>query len=283
MVFLSLIVRCFNEPFLDEFVDYYFAEGVNIIYILFDTKSTIPISDKVKNNPFVIIIPSENINNIVKENLWKNTNILYSKIRHTSEWFMYIDCDEFITTRKHSQLTICDELKTTFKDADCIKIPWIMMSCNGIENDPNSLLEDLTYRWNHDLKHVHPNNWTKGRCRYDKIEVKCIFKGKKFNNLSMHIPLEPIGDINCVNSINCNKSIVSPFYNNLREKDINVARLICHHYRIISKESCLRKIKTSNLSGYNCDVENLLLCDYPEIIDETLKIKFINKIKKVEN
>ena len=279
MHFLTLITRCKDEPYMEEFVKYYISEGVERIHIL-DDNSIIPFSKYVLEHPNVKIHKS---NGNFKKDQMEDAQKLYSRIRNKSKWFIFVDCDEFITTRKNLNNTIVDELKTKFKNADCIKVPWIMMSCNGIENDPNSLLEDLTYRWNHDLKHIHPNNWVKGRCRYDKIEVKCIFKGKKFNNLSMHIPLEPIGDINCVNSINCNKSIVSFFYNNLREKDINVARLICHHYRIISKESCLRKIKTSNLSGYNCDVENLLICDYPEIIDETLKIKFINKIKKVEN
>ena len=45
---LALIVRYLNEPFLDEFVQYYLSEGIDNIFILYDIDSTIPISDKVK-------------------------------------------------------------------------------------------------------------------------------------------------------------------------------------------------------------------------------------------
>ena len=284
MVFLSLIVRCFNEPFLDEFVDYYFAEGVNIIYILFDTKSTIPISDKVKNNPLVMIIPSET-NDTIHENLWKNTNILYSKIRHTSEWFMYIDCDEFITTRKHSQLTICDELKTTFKDTDCIKIPWIMMSCNKRDKDPPNILQHIVHRWNHDKKHPHPTNWFKGRCRYNTIQVKCIFKSKIFNHITDHCPSIPSngGSFRCVDGVYNRPYALNSSYANLREHDINNALLICHHYRVISRDSCKRKYLNSGFSAYQGDWKNLWLCDYSEVIDKTLLIKSRNRQKLLEN
>ena len=48
--FLSLITRYLNEPFLEEFVEYYMAEGVDHIFVLYDVDSTIPINDNVKNN-----------------------------------------------------------------------------------------------------------------------------------------------------------------------------------------------------------------------------------------
>ncbi len=45
---LALITRYLNEPFLDEFVEYYLSEGVDNIFILYDIDSTIPISDEIK-------------------------------------------------------------------------------------------------------------------------------------------------------------------------------------------------------------------------------------------
>jgi len=64
----------------------------------------------------------------------------------------------------------------------------------------------------------------------------------------------------------------------LRENDIENGILLCYHYRIISKENCINKLQ-NNLwyiqDGYTID--DLLSCDYPEIIDETLKYKTINK------
>ena len=58
MHFLSVITRYLNEPFLEEFVNYYFSEGVDHIYVLYDTDSTIPISQKIVDNPNVTIVNS---------------------------------------------------------------------------------------------------------------------------------------------------------------------------------------------------------------------------------
>ena len=60
MKFLSLIIRYLNEPFLDEFVNYYLSEGVDQIFVLYDIDSTLPISDQVKQNSHVTIINSLN-------------------------------------------------------------------------------------------------------------------------------------------------------------------------------------------------------------------------------
>ena len=185
MSFLSIITRYFNEPYLDEFVEYYFHEGVDKIYILYDVHSTMSISSHVKSNPKVEIFKSEKF----EEHELLDVNDIYTKIRDVSKWFMFIDIDEFITTKKNGNITIRKELMTTFKDVDCIKIPWVMMACGSIKRDPPSLLQNLCYRWNHDLRHPHPNNWHKGRCRYEKIEVKCIFKSEKFDYITWHYPV----------------------------------------------------------------------------------------------
>ena len=279
MVFLSLIVRYYNEPFLDEFVDYYFSEGVNIIYILYDTKSTIPISDKVKNNPRVFIVQSIIELSTNKENFWKGTNELYKRIRHTSKWFIYVDCDEFINTRTNPNSTIRDELMTTFKDADCIKIPWIMMSCNKRNTDPPNILQHIVHRWNHDKKHPHPTKWTKGRCRYRHIQVKCIFKSQIFDYITDHCPNPPSNNkpFKCVDGVYNNLANLNSLHNNLRENDINNAFMVCHHYRVISKQSCRRKFVNNGFGAYNGDFKNLWICDYNEVLDETLKEKSIRK------
>ena len=50
MKFLSLITRYLNEPFLEEFVEYYFSEGVDHIFVLYDIDSTMAINEIIKNN-----------------------------------------------------------------------------------------------------------------------------------------------------------------------------------------------------------------------------------------
>lgn len=272
MLFLTLITRCRNEPFLSEFVEYYLSQGVDMIHVI-DDQSSIDYSE-LQKHPKVTFHKAKLFTNYKTQ--LADVNQLYNQIRNTSEWFIYVDCDEYINTRKNPKKTIRDELKSTFKNVDAIKVPWIMMASNGREKDPKRLLVENVYRWNHDKKHPHKNNWRKGRCRYDQIEVKCIFKGSKFNKVSVHCPTSTQSYI-CVNSVNAEVEDLNSFYKNLREKDINSAYMICHHYRIVSLESCLRKIKDTKINAYKTKLVNLLLSDHSEIIDESLKTKVISE------
>ena len=185
-----------------------------------------------------------------------------------------VDVDEFITTKKNITNTIKDELNTTFKDVDCIKIPWVMMSCNNRDKNPKSILLENTFRWNHNEK--HPHKIYKFRCRYKLIEVKCIFKTDKFDKISLHHPNETVGDCIIVDSIKKKKQGLNTFYNNLRENDIKNGYLLCYHFRIISRENCVNKLNKAQYSKYK--LEDLMRSDHPEIIDETLKNKTSNKL-----
>jgi hypothetical protein len=264
--FIALISRCKDELYVKEFVNYYINQGVDNIYIIDDDSSNKEIYNDIINNNKVEIIFDENI--IEKQSI----NILYNNIKNNYEWIIYVDIDEFITTKKNINNTIKQELETTFKDCHCIKIPWVMMSCNSIKENPVSLLNTNIYRWNHDNKHINTaSNEPKFRCRYDKIEVKCIFKPKYFNDIFDHHPIDPnINNVKIVDSIQNNNSILSPFYSNLREIDIKEGYLLCYHYRIISIENCLNKIK-NNIWYKKYTLDDLLSNDYPEVIDETLK------------
>ena len=149
-----------------------------------------------------------------------------------------------------------------------------MMSSNNLENNPKSILQTNIMRWNHDLKHF--NKIKKFRCRYNKIEVKCIFKPNKFNDIFDHHPIKNSNTIKVINSINLKNEDLNPFYDNLRENDINNGFLLCYHYRIISKENNLNKLK-NNLWYINnkYTIDDLMSSDHNEIIDKTLKNKSI--------
>jgi len=273
MKFLSLITRYLNEPFLEEFVEYYLSEGVDHIFVLFDADSTIPIVPNIISNKKVTILKSTNF----EKRQTQDVNQLYSQIRNNFKWIIFVDCDEFITSTILTH-TIRDELFCRYKNADCIKIPWVMMSSDGRENDPLSILQDLTTRWDHDLKHPHPENWRKGRCRYNEIEVKCISKCSKFQNLGLHNPMNVNSDVICIESIHNNVAQINAFYNNLREKDISNASLLCYHYRVFSKESAKRKLINNKLDGYKPNVlQYLLQSDHSEKQDLFMKNKSIAK------
>ena len=117
------------------------------------------------------------------------------------------------------------------------------------KNNPNNLLTEITYRWDHDKKHPNKslkirnkhnnipnrlaeslsrrtnhreNELSKFQCLYDTIGCKCIFKPAKFKGIRDHHPLKGFNFIS-VNSVNLKKCKVDPFYKNLREKDIENA------------------------------------------------------------
>jgi len=279
MYFISLLVRYFNEPYIQEFVDHYFYEGIDHIYILYDVKSTMPLPDCIKKNPRISIQNAYHINSTPQSNLWKEANEWYRKIRNKSKWFMYVDCDEFITTyHTHPSLTIRNLLQQGFHNVDCIKIPWVMMSCNKRENDPPSLLQNITHRWNHDLKHPHPHDWKKGQCRYDKIQVKSIFKTAIFCHFNDHMPdIYTIPKPVCINTVNGKRENYDWIFKNLRERSIENAVLLCFHYRVISKESCIRKMSNNGFKDYQKQWELLMESDHPDKVETYLRQKSIQR------
>ena len=274
MLFLGLITRCKDEFFIKEFCDYYLTQGVDKIYVIDDDSKDKSIYDNINDNKVEIIYEK----NIIKNNY---VNKLYPKIKSNFKWIIICDIDEFITTKKNINNTIKDELETTFKDVDCVKIPWVMMASNNRDKNPKSVLLENTYRWNHDMKHPH-KIW-KFRCRYDSIEVKSIFKPEKFDQINDHLPKYKKGTTNYkyVDSINNKPSSFNVFYRNLRENDIKNGYLLCYHYRIISNENNLNKFKNNSwyIGGNAGSLNDLKNSDHSEIIDETLK----NKVEKQEN
>jgi hypothetical protein len=264
---IGLITRCKDEPYIAEFVRYYLSQGVDHIYVV-DDDSDAHLYDTIHTNPCVTIVKHK-INN------WKHQFVgcsrLYKSIRNQYDWIINVDVDEYITTKKNGRNTIRQELETTFKDCMCVKVPWVMMSINNQQKNPPSLLETNVYRWNHDNKHVARIKEKKFMCRYDEIEVKCIFKPAYFNDIYMHHPLLPTAStVKIVESIRNTNSDLSCYYNNLREADIRDGYLLCYHYRIVSVAHCIEKIKT-NLHYKKYTLNDLLSMDYPEIVDETLK------------
>tara|TARA_R110000796_G_scaffold225064_3_gene341420 strand:+ start:779 stop:1678 length:900 start_codon:yes stop_codon:yes gene_type:complete len=284
--FLTILLRIRNENlFLESFIKHYFAEGVDEIHIL-DDNSTQPLPDIV-NDPRVFVYEATHFKSHHEKLI--DAQLLYSHLlKDKTEWFMFIDADEFITTRRNSEKTIREELETTFKDADLIKIPWVMFGSNGQDKNPKQVLTETTWRWDHNLKHPHPKEalkiWKHRCCKYDKIEVKSIFKTKAFNKLTTHCPSDPLYNINIVDSIDnipnyANVDETEIWYYNLREECINRAYLTCNHYRNISKEQMEQKSNDSHLPLYrvsNC-YELQLASDFSDIEDTFLKEKAIKR------
>ena len=276
---IGLITRCKDEKYISTFVDYYLNEGVDKIFIIDDGSNDKSIYDKIVSNENVKIYFSKNIieNNVAQK--------VYDKIRNSFDWMIYVDVDEYITAKKNKGNTIREELLSTFKYADCVQIPWVMMSFNSIPYDPDNLLESNTYRWNHNQKHINKmSSDHKFRCRYKKIEIKCIFKTNKFDIIKDHSPKTSQEiKLKVVDGVRNKISTLGSFHKNLREDDIENGYLLCYHYRLVSLDHCKRKILENKWyidNKYN--LVDLMSNDYPELKDDTLKNKNINnKLKFV--
>lgn len=262
--FLGLIVRCKDERVVVEFCQHYFSEGVDRIIIVDDGSADLSVYSLIKDDRVTVIYERDIINR-------NYVDSLYNIIREKFTWLIYVDVDEFITGRGAESVTIKESLETVFVSADCVKVPWVMMSCNRRQEPPESLRSDLVYRWNHDLR--HPHQLKKFRCRYDQIEVKCIFRPKVFQGIFDHHPLKPIyEDVVIVDSIDGSLAKLDPFYENLREHDINRSILACYHYRIMSVRDAKNKIK-NNIWYKNYTIDELMASDYPEVYDNVLQKK----------
>lgn len=285
--FLTILVRVRNENlFLESFVKHYFAEGIDEIYIL-DDSSTEPYPSYVANHPKVHIYEATYFKTHHEKLI--DAQILYNQLlRDRTEWLMFIDADEFITTRRNPEFTIKQELQSTFVNADLIKVPWILFGSNGQDRNPKNVLTETTWRWNHDLKHPHSEQamriWPHRKCKYDKIEVKSIFRPEKFNKLTTHCPSDPVGKVNIVDGVDnidnyMNEPETEIWYHNLREDSIRRAFLACNHYRNISKEQMEQKANDSHLPLYRVDncVNLQLESDFSEIEDTFMKEKAIKR------
>ncbi|MCT0206974.1 glycosyltransferase family 2 protein [Synechococcus sp. CS-1332] len=272
---IALVTRNKEEPFLHEFCRYYLSQGVDQIYVL-DDNST----EEYRQSLFHHAKIEYRLLDDPEKNIDEEVDRLYKRIRRCYDWVIYVDVDEYITTKRNSHLTIKDELETTFKDVACIKVPWVMMSSNSRKKNPESLLQDNIYRWNHDVTHVNSrSSQRKFRCRYEEIEVKCIFRPKFFRRMYYHHPVPSRiavlrGGIKVVDGVNKNIDRISAYYNCLREDDIRNGYLLCYHYRIVSIENCLNKLQ-NNKFYRKFDLDDLMSTDYSEIKDETMRRKSI--------
>ena len=286
-MFLGLITRCLNEPYIAEFVNHYLNEGIDTIYII-DDNSKDGIYNGVKGHPQVSIVTDIAFNDGLE------LNVLYQRIREKCEWILVADMDEYVTTKKNINMSIREELQNTFIDADCIKIPWVMMSFNGLEHNPPRLLETNIYRWNHDKTHELPNAKRKFRCRRESIEVKCLFRTSEYTEVSDHHPSITVNRYvkrllpsyqkyranrtKVVDGVYNKPAKMNPFYANLREKDISNAYLLCFHYRVASIQQCHEKVKENHFFDYvGITAEDFIESDFPEIEDYTLRNKTLGR------
>ena len=124
MYFLGLITRCKDEFFIEEFCNYYLSQGVNIINIIDDNSINKTIYNNLLNNKQIIIHYMTNSNDKCHNSSCSDSctcnrviaNDIYQNVKVNFKWMIYVDVDEFITTRRNMNNTIKLELETIFKE-----------------------------------------------------------------------------------------------------------------------------------------------------------------------
>lgn len=266
--FLTVLARSKNEPFVREWVSHYTEEGADRIVIIDDASENIAIYQGLPDHVSVLYpLGGLGPNKSYSEKIDR----IYQGLRQQTKWLLFCDIDEFITSRLRPDKTIRWELTNTFHNAHCVKVPWIMMACDGRAEDPKSVRKELFTRWNHDIAHPHPN--TKFRCRLDRIEVKCIFQPRFFTFFNDHRPMRHlVNPLKVVESVTGETADLDEYFHDLREHNITNSILICHHYRLTSVAAAKHKIR-SNAFYRNISLSEFLASDHSEIVDKTLQEK----------
>ena len=287
--FLAVLTRCRDEFYIKEWVDYYLSQDVESVYIIDDDSEDKSIYDFANEGQY------KNVYIVYEKRKYQNTTtaqqckldkdspsnkVFRSEIKNKYEWLIYCDVDEFITTKKHHDMTLRERLKRLDDTVECVVVPWVLMSGANLIKNPNSVLKEVVFRHDHDKR--HPHRVQKFRCRYDKIECKCITRTNKIDILTDHGVVPTGGSLNKHNSIDLKKDkrLSNGQFVDLRNEDIENGELLCYHYRYISEEHAMGKLETNGWyinDGYS--FEEFKSSSYAEIHDNTLfnKLKLYDK------
>ena len=285
---LCIVSRCKDEPYVKEFCDYYISQGVDMIYIIDDSSNSTAIYNTVKDNGLVKVITDQcktAAHNGICPPICRCNRVvaseIYKTLRSKYKWFMYIDMDEYICTKKHADMTIKDQLinleKVMNLSIECIFVPWVNMSNTNLIENPPSILEHVTYRPDYDKIYNEPDivGGLGNKFSLKNRNGKCIFTGRLFHDITDHHPTHPVKKtiklsatdmmpVDKSTKLTCNDSIDNSYF-------------VCYHYRYISEEQIKCKLKTNNwykINGYNWkNIKQMF--DLADYLDLTMRNKYI--------
>jgi hypothetical protein len=193
-----------EEPYIDEWIKYHLALGFSHIYI-YDNSLTNSLKNKKSNNVTVIHFPGS-----TKQLEAYNLCIVQYKNKHN--WCAFIDCDEFIVLKKHTDII---SFLNYFDKYNSIALNWLMF---GTSNEKVYRDEPVTSRFRYCARKTNEH-------------FKCICKLSSITMfINPHRPLELIYDTNgqpILDSVNYNGTL-------------DIACI--HHYYTKSEEEFLKKI-----------------------------------------
>ena len=196
-----------EEPYIDEWIKYHLVLGFNHIYI-YDNSDNYSLKDKKTDKVTVIHFPG-----ITKQLEVYNLCIVQYKKKH--KWCAFIDCDEFIVLKKHSNI---NEFLKDYDSHDSIGLNWKMF---GTSNEKIYRDEPVTSRFKYCNKNID-------------IQIKSISKLSNINiYVSPHYPVLLKG-----NNYDTRGNIITGPFNDKGSDEI----ACIHHYYTKSEEEFLKKI-----------------------------------------
>ena len=279
--FLCVISRVHNElRKVRSFVPHYLFEGFDFILLL-DDRSEPPVHSTH---------PAVHVRRVDLRVYDKQYHILESYIQNelrNCSWVASVDIDELLTTRRHINTTVREELlamhkmmmienytkrkkKNNFTHVNAINVPWIHFSFHSANNVVNNMALDMTCRRNHSLHHYGTSPKTMDT--FYKIATKPLFRPQRCHFKNVHC-------LSCDNQVEgasgrrhgCNGLL-------FHEEQIRQAVFVIHHYRFLDLEDIRQKCKNGAFIGQQYNVKNcvkvMLGANYCEVVDDTMRIKY---------
>jgi len=249
---LVVIARVRNEAIhLREFPQHYFDEGAERIIII-DNNSEPPVHFAHSN--ITVIRGRLKRGDDKRRTEMKDVEAAMhrcGKLGYT--WAANVDADEYMTTRKHTNRTLIQELQISFADVDAIGIPWLFMM-SDFAREPASVLVDIRRRWDMD-RHHHTGGPRKYRDRFWFVEYKHIERLRRFESLPRPHQVKMEAGAVIVDGVEKRReggSLSAVAYRRLSEAKIANALLLTYHFRFSSFEAIAHKCNaTSALQTYN--------------------------------
>lgn len=251
---------------LTEWIQYYINQGVEHFYLI-DNGSTDDYESKnIEYEGKITLVKDDTRYKSLTQNILA-TKYFLEKVKKSSTWVMYLDCDEYIYIPEFENIQCFledfDKREEYLKITD-IFVPWKIFGSSNLEKQPRSIIQSFDKRLSCEsfINRSKTNYYGHGKTitRTEHLTELCIHK---CNFVVPRQTLNPDYSINNVEHF---------FKNNLYKNNF----IFCNHYMVMSKEYYF-EVKSKRTGGHgatrnihyfkqndNNDIEDRMLIEYLE-------------------
>lgn len=235
---LSIGVMFKNEAhIMDEWVKHYLRIGADHLYMInhWSNDNYMDILSSYINEKKVTLFNSKH--EMKRYGQINAYNKLITPHVKESNWFAFLDMDEFLYSRKNNN--VIDILNNS--EYNAYSVPWINFGSNGLLDTPKSVIKSFTRRANYDNRN---NNFIALR------QIKTVFNTDTFNQ---------VVELHSIDKFSKRHEVIKlQHLQKFNEDDIKKMDLAINHYSIQAR-NWYKKIKNKKLAGnsalvkYNSD------------------------------